>query len=417
MIKKRTPATPAFVLAAAFAMSLTVGAVRADVLSEWNARADAIGAEKQLANLSNARGQAMMHLAMFEAVNAVERRYQPYRLDLNAPRGASKEAAAASAAYEVLLALHPDQEAGLEALRASSLAVVTEGDAKVKGIDLGRQAAAGIVALRANDGIAAPEAYRPHTTPGAYVPTALPVEITGGNVTPWVMRSGSQFRPEPPPSMTSDTWTRDLNETRELGGRNSAKRSAEQTEIARFWFLTGPRTYNPIVRQLVQARQLNLVDAARLYALTAMAAHDAFVAVFDAKYAYNLWRPITAIRNADLTANPATPREASWLPLGMTPMHPEYPCAHCIVAAAVATVLQAAVGNEVDITLSSPTAPGVTRRWTRLQHYSVEVSNARIYAGFHYRFSTEVAKDMGRRIGELAASSRLQPIAAAQAKH
>jgi hypothetical protein len=415
MITTRNPSTLAIALGVAFAIGLSAHAVRAEVLSEWNGRADAIGAEKQLANVSNARGQAMMHLAVFEAVNAVERRYQPYRLDLNAPRGASKEAAAASAAYEVLFALHPDQKAALEALRASTLAAVAEGDAKAKGIDLGRQAAAGIVALRANDGIAATEAYRPHTTPGAYVPTVLPIEITGGNVTPWVMRSGSQFRPESPPSLTSDTWTRDLNEIREIGARNSAKRSAEQTDIARFWFLTGPRTYNPIVRQLVQAKRLDLVDAARLHALTAMAAHDAFVAVFDAKYAHNLWRPITAIRNADLTANPATPREASWQPLGMTPMHPEYPCAHCIVASAVSTVLQAIVGNEVDITLNSPTAPGVTRRWTRLQHYSDEVSNARIYAGFHYRFSTEVAKDMGRRIGELAASSRLQPVAALQA--
>lgn len=415
MIKSLNPSTPAAALAVAFAIGLAANAVRADVVSEWNGRADAIGAEKQLANLSNARGQAMVHLAMFEAVNAVERRYQPYRLDLSAPRGASKEAAAASAAYEVLLVLHPEQKTGLEALRASSLAAVAEGDAKAKGVELGRQAAAGIVALRANDGIAATEAYRPHTTPGAYVPTALPIEITSGNVTPWVMRSGSQFRPEPPPSLTSDTWTRDLNEIREMGGRNSAKRSAEQTDIARFWFLTGPRTYNPIVRQLVQAKRLDLVDTARLYALTAMAAHDAFVAVFDAKYAYNFWRPITAIRNADLTANPATPREASWQPLGMTPMHPEYPCAHCIVASAVSTVLQAVVGNEVDIMLNSPTAPGVTRRWTRLQHYSDEVSNARIHAGFHYRFSTDVAKEMGRRIGELAASSRLQPVAAAQA--
>lgn len=415
MIKSRNPSTPAVAFAVAFTIGLAANSVRADVLSEWNARADAIGAEKQLVNVNNARGQAMMHLAVFEAVNAVERRYQPYRLDLRAPRGASKEAAAASAAYEVLVVLHPEQKTGLEALRSSSLAVVAEGDAKAKGIELGRQAAAGIVALRANDGISATEAYRPHTTPGAYVPTALPIEITSGNVTPWVMRSGSQFRPEPPPSLTSDTWTRDLNEIREMGGRNSAKRSAEQTDIARFWFLTGPRTYNPIVRQLVQAKQLDLLDAARLYALTAIAAHDAFVAVFDAKYAYNFWRPITAIRNADLTANPATPKEASWLPLGMTPMHPEYPCAHCIVASAVSTVLQALVGNEVDIMLNSPTAPGVTRRWTRLQHYSDEVSNARIHAGFHYRFSTDVAKEMGRRIGELAASSRLQPVAAAQA--
>jgi hypothetical protein len=163
---------------------------------------------------------------------------------------------------------------------------------------------------------------------------------------------------------------------------------------------------------------MDVVDCARLYALTAMAATDAFIAVFDGKYAYNLWRPVTAIRNADLTSNPATPRDESWLPLGTTPMHPEYPCAHCIVASAVSTVLQNVAGNEVgEFTLSSSTTPGITRKWTRLQDYSDEVSNARIYAGFHYRFSTEAGKDMGKKIGELAVAMQLRgAIASAQSK-
>ena len=163
---------------------------------------------------------------------------------------------------------------------------------------------------------------------------------------------------------------------------------------------------------------MDIEDCARLYALSSIAGADAFIAVFDAKYTYNLWRPVTAIRNADQTSNPATPREASWLPLGTTPMHPEYPCAHCIVASAVSTVLQNVAGNEVgEITLVSPTAPGVTRKWTRLQDYSDEVSNARIYAGFHYRFSTEVGKDMGRKIGELTVRTLLPgAVAAAQPK-
>jgi hypothetical protein len=153
---------------------------------------------------------------------------------------------------------------------------------------------------------------------------------------------------------------------------------------------------------------MDLVDSARLYALAAIAGVDAFIAVFDAKYTYNLWRPITAIRNADLTSNPATPRDASWLPLGTTPMHPEYPCAHCIVAAAIATVLQGVVDDEPgEIALVSPTAPGVTRKWTRLTEYCDEVSNARVYAGFHYRFSTEVGKEMGRKIGELTVRTQL----------
>jgi hypothetical protein len=223
------------------------------------------------------------------------------------------------------------------------------------------------------------------------------------------MTSGSQFRPAPPPALNSETWTRDLNEIRELGRRDSKKRTAEQTTIGRFWFLTGARTYNPIVREIARTKEMDLVDCARLYALAAMAGSDALIAVFDAKYAFNLWRPVTAIRNADQTNNPATPRDASWLPLGDTPMHPEYPCAHCITSAAVSTVLQGVVGNVVsEIALTSPTAPGVTRRWTRLQDYSDEVSLARIYAGFHYRFSAEVGKEMGKKIGEQLIATQLR---------
>jgi hypothetical protein len=265
-----------------------------------------------------------------------------------------------------------------------------------------------MVALRANDGSGAPESYRPQASPGVYVPTVIPAESTTAQIKPWVMRSSSQFRPAAPPALTSEVWTRDLNEIREFGGLNSSKRSAEQTAIGRFWFFTGPGTFNPIVRQIATAKKMDLVDCARLYALTSMAASDAFIAVFDGKYAYNLWRPITAIRNADTTNNPATPREASWVPLGTTPMHPEYPCAHCIVASAVSNVLKIVVGNEVgEITLTSPTAPGVTRKWTRLQDYSDEVANARVYAGFHYRFSTEAGKEMGRKIAKLAVGTQL----------
>jgi hypothetical protein len=393
-------------------------AARADVIMDWNAKADALAVEKQLPNAPNARGQAMLHIAMFEAVNAVDRRYAPYKLNLTADRTTSREAAAAAAAYDVLLALHPDKKSDLDATLAASLAGIADNEAKSKGIELGKQAAAGIIALRANDGSNTPEDYRPATTAGVYVPTTIPIESTSSKIRPFAMTSASQFRAAPPPALTSETWTRDLNEIREIGGSASSKRSDEQTTTARFWFFTGPRTYNTIVRQIVSARKMDLVDCARVYALTSMASTDAFIAVFDAKYTYNLWRPVTAIRNADLTSNPATPREASWQPLGATPMHPEYPCAHCIVASAVSTVLQHVVGNEIgEITLASPTAPGVTRKWTRLQDYSDEVSNARIYAGFHYRFSTEAGKDMGKKIGDLAATTlMLSAVADAQQK-
>ena len=407
---------PLALLTGTFAVALLTTTARSDVIMDWNAKADAIAIEKQIANAANARGQAMLHVAMFEAVNAIDRRYAPYKLNLAADHGTSREAAAASAAHDVLLALYPDQKPDLDATLATALAAITDPDAKSKGIELGRKAAAGIIALRADDGTNAPESYRPVTAPGVYVPTATPIESTSGKMTPWAMSTGAQFLPAPPPALNSEVWTRDLNEIREIGSSASTKRSAEQTTMARFWFFTGPRTYNPIVKQVALAKKMDIADCARLYALSSIAGADAFTAVFDAKYTYNLWRPVTAIRNADLTSNPATPREASWLPLGATPMHPEYPCAHCITASAVSTVLQTIAGNEVgEITLVSPTAPGVTRKWSRLTDYSDEVSNARIYAGFHYRFSTEVGKDMGKKIGELTART-LMPGVVASAK-
>ncbi len=402
-------------LAAALAALVNTTAC-ADAVMDWNAQSDAIAGEKKIRPVQHSRNQAMLHVAMFEAVNAIERRYAPYRLSLGADRSASKEAAAASAAHGVLVATYPDQNAALDAALAKALAGIPEGEPKASGIALGRKAAAGIVALRADDGIDTPERYRPHTSPGVYVPTVVPVFSTAGAVTPWVMTSGSQFRPAPPPALDSEAWARDLNEIRELGALKSARRTPEQTDVGRFWFLVGPRTYNPIVRQVAVARDMDLVDCARLYALVSMAGSDALIAVFEAKYTYNLWRPVTAIRNADVSGNRATPSDPSWLPLGDTPMHPEYPCAHCITSAAVATVLQAVAGEVTgEITLTSPTTPGVTRRWTRLQDYSDEVSLARIYAGFHYRFSTEAGKEMGRKIGELTVATQLRGATAAAA--
>jgi hypothetical protein len=393
------------VVAAAFVSTPT----RADFIMDWNAKSDDISAQKRLLPPDRARATAMVQVAMFEAVNAVERRYIPYKLNLTADRSASKEAAAAAAGHAVLLALHPDLQSTLDATLATMLATVADGESKAKGIDLGKRAAAGIIALRANDGIDAVENYQPYTSPGIYVPTVTPVSSTSAALTPWVMTSASQFRPAPPPALTSETWTADVNEIRELGRIDSIKRTPEQTTIGRFWFLTGPASYNPIVRQVAMAKDMDIVDCARLFALTAMAGNDALIAVFDAKYRYNLWRPITAIRNADQTNNSATPRDASWRPLGDTPMHPEYPCAHCITSAAVAAVLQGVAGDDIgEISMTSSTAPGVVRKWTRLQDYSDEVAIARIYAGFHYRFSTNVGKDMGKKIGELVLATQMR---------
>ncbi|MFK4510367.1 vanadium-dependent haloperoxidase [Bradyrhizobium daqingense] len=395
------------------ALAVCVGTARADVIMDWNAKADAIAAEKKVLPVPQARTMSMLHVAMFEAVNAIDRRYTPYKLDLVADRSTSKEAAAAAAAYNILLTIYPDQKSALDTALHASLSGIPDTDGKANGIELGTIAASGVIALRRDDGSNAQESYRPATAAGVYVPTVVPLGTTVGSMTPWVMTSVSQFRPAPPPALDSETWSRDVNEIREVGARNSTTRTAEQTDIGRFWFLVGPPSFNPIVRQVALAKHMDLVDCARLFALAEIAGNDAIVAVLDAKYHYNLWRPMTAIRNADITHNPKTPRDSSWLPLGETPMHPEYPCAHCIVSASVSTVLRSIAGDDIgELSVTSPTAPGVTRKWSRIQDYSDEVSNARIYAGFHYRFSTEVGKDMGRKIGDLTVATQLRGLEA-----
>jgi len=216
------------------------------------------------------------------------------------------------------------------------------------------------------------------------------------------MKTAQQFRPGPPSALTSARWARDFGEIKAIGGKNSAKRSAEQTDVARFWEATGPIIYFPIVRSLTAAGGREITRNARLFALAAQAMDDALIAVFDAKYAYNFWRPITSIRNGELDGNQATDPDATWLPLLETPMHPEYPCAHCIVAAALGTVIASEIGAQPPSPLhtSSPTLPGKPRRWSSVDDFITEVANARIWAGVHYRNSTEVGTAMGRKVGE-----------------
>jgi len=385
----------------------------ADAVLDWNEVALARVVSARQSPPDGARTMAMVHVAMFDAVNAVEQRYAPYAYESRAASGTSAEAAAAAAAYSVLLKLFPDQASPVETAYAASMARIPEGTGKLSGIALGREVGAQCLALRDKDGTGAPAAYRPRTAPGVYVTTVLPVSSEWPMVKPWFMSDGAQFRPGPPPSLVSPEWARDYNEVKNLGARQSAARSAEQTEVARFWTIVGAASWNPVVRSLALSKPLSLVDNARLFALVNMAASDAFVAVFDAKYAHNFWRPITAIRNGDLDDNDATSLDPEWSPLVDTPLHPaEYPCAHCITAGAIGEVLEAQFGKgEVPaITMTSPTAPGVTHRWTRISDYVQEVDNARIWGGIHYRNSTEVGEAMGRKIGVLAAQNFLKPL-------
>jgi hypothetical protein len=225
------------------------------------------------------------------------------------------------------------------------------------------------------------------------------------------MASPSQFRCGPPPPLESAAWARAYEEVRTLGGKESASRSAAQTEIARFWEATVPQVYQGIVRSVANRPGRDVLRNARLLAAVTQAIDDALIAVFDAKYHYALWRPVTAIRNGDLDGNEATTRDPSWRPFIETPMHPEYPCAHCVVSGAVAAVLSAEVGDGPVPTLTtrSPTAGGAERSWTTFEAFQEEVANARVYAGVHYRFSTEAGREMGRRVGALAVERFLHP--------
>lgn len=379
----------------------------ADVVLDWNEIALARAMAARQLPPDAARSMAMVHVAMFDAINAIERKYKPYAYEGGAGRGASPDAAAVAAAHAVLSQLFPDQAQALDTAYSASLSRIADSEARMAGLALGREVALQCLQMRARDGAGVPGAYKWRTQPGVYIPTVYPVSSEWIKVKPWFMNTPAQLRP-PPPRLEGSEWSRDLEEIHAIGGKASAMRTREQTEVARFWAITGPASWNPVVRALARSRPLPLLDNARLFAMVNMAATDAFVAVFDAKYAYEFWRPVTAVRHSGL--------DAAWLPLVDTPMHPEYPCAHCISSAAVGTVLEAHFGGGTvpTVSMTSPTAPGVTRSWTRIADYVQEVNDARVWGGVHYRTSTRVGEQMGRRIGELALQRFDMPMQRAQ---
>jgi hypothetical protein len=278
-------------------------------------------------------------------------------------------------------------------------------------VRLGERSAAAILAEREQDGSTAAITYRPFTLPGKYVPTQFPASSTWHAVRPFALRSGDQFRPPAPHALSSAQWAADFNEVKRLGAKAGSTRTPEQNDIARFWVLTGAATYNPVTRHMVAAKGLDLLDSARLFALTSIVTADTAIAIFDAKYAHNFWRPVTAIRNGDLDGNDATALDASWEPMATTPMHPEYPCVHCTFQGAAAGVLQVLYGDTVPrFTLTSTAAPGVTRSFDRLSDYVAEVINGRVYEGVHYRTSGEVGAAMGRKIAEEVVKTHLAPL-------
>ena len=382
----------------------------ADVVTDWNITAGDIAVAARLPPPPTYRIMALVQSAVYEAVNAITKRYPPDRVKLDAAPGASIDAAVAEANRATLVQLVPSQQTAIDNAYQAALSAIPAGQAKTAGLAVGEKVAAAILAWGAEDGAATGETYRPYTTAGVYVPTVIPVVSQWPQRTPWLMTSPAQFRPGPPPALTSEVWARDYNEIKALGGKSSTRRTAEQTAIARFWEATMPPIYHGVMRSVATAPGREVTQNARLFMAVTQATDDALIAIMDAKYYYNFWRPITAIRNGDLDGNDATEREPSWLPFIDTPMHPEYPCAHCIVSATVGTVLRAEIGASPmpTLTTTSVTAQGVARSWTTIDDFMQEVAQARIYDGVHYRNSTEVGTAMGKQVGELAAAKYLQ---------
>src|SRR6202171_419990 len=285
------------VLPIALASLLGGPTAEADIVTDWSATAADITVAAGQGPPPANRTLAMVQTAVYEAVNAITKRYPPDRVTLTAAPDASVAAAVAAANRAMLSRLVPSQQAAIDKAYGSAIAAIADGPAKTAGIAVGEQATAAVLAWRADDGAGPPKRSRPATTAGVYVPTTIPAAPHWAQRKPWVMTSCDQFRPGPPPALASELWARDYNEIKAVGAKNSATRTPAQTEIARFWEATAPTIYFPVVRSVANVPGREVTQNARLLAVAAQAIDDALIAVFDGKYFYNFWRPVTAIRN------------------------------------------------------------------------------------------------------------------------
>lgn len=374
----------------------------ADTVTDWNLRANSLVAGSPLGTPPAIRVMAIVQTAVHQALDGL-----PPRLATAKP---AIDAAVAVANQATLTQLLPDQRTKIDAAVQAALAGIADGPAKAVGMATGERAAAVVLAARAGDGAGGAESYRPHATAGVYVPTALPAVPQWAQRKPWLMAGAAQFRPGPPPSLGSEQWARDYNEVKSLGERSGGRRSAEQTEAARFWTYSMPAIYHGVVRSAAEQPGRDPARNARLFAAVAQAMDDAIIGVIDAKYHHHFWRPVTAIRNGDLDGHAATERAGGWAPLVDTPMHPEYPSAHSSLASAVGAVIDAEFGSRALPVLgtSSPSAKGAVRQWKSTEDFVREVSEARIHGGLHYRFSTDAGEALGRQVGQLAVEQLLR---------
>jgi hypothetical protein len=410
----------------------------------WNANAgEAVIAACFLGGFApqEARMYAMMHVAVHDALNAIDRHSRPYAVSLNATPGTSPDAAVAAAARDVLVSVLGSFSfflpadcinggiASVEADYAAALAAIPNGPAKSAGVALGQAAAAAILALRSADGFNTPPIdpnYQEGTAPGEYRYTpGTPFAFAPhwGDVTPFVLHDGSQFRPGPPYSLTSRKYAADVNEVQRLGGdgiTTPSARTGEQTEIALFWVESSPLAWNRLTRSVATADELDLWESARLFGLLNLAMADGYIGSFDTKYHYRFWRPVTAIRLAAIDDNPATIADPTWTPLVQTPPIPDYDSGHAVQGGAAAEVLkQFFKSDEMSFSACSLTLPpGQTcsdatptlRHFTSFSQAADENAVSRIYVGFHFRDAVETGTRHGEKIGRRAVNHFLRPV-------
>lgn len=385
-----------------------------DVVAEWHREAVRLTLlpASALAPVQQTRAMAIVQVSVHDAVNGITREYETYASPGAAPAGASPEAAAIAAAYHALSNLFPGHSASLENLYLTSLAAhgLSEND---PGVGYGISAATRILTARANDG--STQAQYNYSAPGAGLPgvwmplTSAPALLPGwGNVTPWVLRSGSQFRPEAPPALDSEQYARDYNEVKEIGALNSQTRTAEQTRIANFWTGSPVAIWSQPLTQLNAAREFSLSQRARTFALVYLSSADSSIACWEAKYFYNFWRPQPAIRRGTEDGNDSTTADPAWTPLHTTPRHPDYTSGHTTNSTAMVTILQQVFGDDPGVPVSS-TITGITRQWDTLSEGLDEVIDARVYSGIHFRTADEVGSRLGGQVAKFVSTHALRP--------
>jgi hypothetical protein len=403
------------VAAGAAAFSIPASAA-ADPATDWWEIANRYNLAQQAAAMPSPpetqRASARTALAVFEAVNAIDRRYRSYVDFPAAAPTASQDSAAATAAFRMLLHHYPQNKAHLEDSYALAMAQIPDSPAKQAGAAIGGRAAEAVMSAGGINPAVRQQPYRPRTTPGEWIGASPPtLEPYWAAFKPWVLASPDALMSAAPPPLNSATWARDYEEVRRLGGRNSKERTPLQTLIAKH---RQGYDLSPMVRYIADRPGRRQVDNARLLALYQMAMDDAVQAMIVAKLKYNYWRPITAIRNGDRDGNDATPLDAEWVPLLPTPNFPEYPCGHCTAVAVQAEVLKLAGGlpAATPVRIAAGMNPNLVVQSVASWDEAVkQVSDSRIYAGVHYRFSNDAGEEIGREAARRVVASVLTPLA------